>query len=72
MKQGQKPCIKTKRVTDRENSKAMNEVKAVENKSKNPQSCLGTSSMQKKVPTSHKLQDHDEYERTETFWPKRT
>ena len=47
-------------------------MKAVENISKNPQSCLGTSSMQKKVPTSHKLQDHDEYERTETFWPKRT
>ena len=44
---------------DREKSKAMNEVKAVENISKNPQSCLGTSSMQKKVPTSHKLQDHD-------------
>ena len=72
MKQGQKSCIKTKMVIDREKSKAMNEVKEVENISKNPQSCLGTCSMQKKVPTSHKLQDHDEYERTETFWPKRT
>ena len=39
-------------------SKTLSEVKLVENISKNTQSFLETSPMQKKVLLSHKLQDH--------------
>ena len=39
-------------------SKTLNEVKLVENISKNPQSFLEISPMQKEVLLSHKLQDH--------------
>ena len=39
-------------------SKTLREVKPVENKSKNPQSFLETSPVQKQVLLPHKLQDH--------------
>ena len=39
-------------------SKTLNEVKPVENISKNPQSFLEISPVQKEVLLSHKLQDH--------------
>ena len=39
-------------------NKTMSEVKPVENMRKNPRSFLETSSMQKEVLPSHKLQDH--------------
>ena len=39
-------------------SKTLSEVKSVENISKNPQSFLEISPMQKEVLSSHKLQDH--------------
>ena len=39
-------------------SKTLSEVKSVENISKNPQSFLQISPMQKEVLPSHKLQDH--------------
>ena len=48
-----------KKVTDRgKRSKTLSEVKPVENISKNLQSFLDISSMQKEVLLSHKLQDH--------------
>ena len=47
------------KVIDRgKRSTALNEVKPVENKSKNPQSFLETSSAEKEVLLSHRLQDH--------------
>ena len=59
MKLNQKPCITTKKMIDREKrSKTLNEVKLVENISKNPQSFLEISSVQKEVLLPHKLQDH--------------
>ena len=59
MKLIQKQCRKMKKVTDREKrSKTLSEVKPVENISKNLQSFLDISSMQKEVLLSHKLQDH--------------
>ena len=59
MKQNQKPCIKTKKVIDREKGiKKMSEVKPVGNISKNPQSFLEISLVQKEVLLSYKLQDH--------------
>ena len=49
-----------KKVIDRgKRSKTLSEVKLVENISKNLQSFLGISLVQKKVLLSHKLQDHD-------------
>ena len=39
-------------------SKTLSEVKPVENISKNPQSFLEISPVQKEVVPSHKLQDH--------------
>ena len=64
MKQNQKLCIKTKKVIHREKrSKTLSEVKPVENISKNLQSFLEISTMQKEVLPSHKLQDHvNEYQ----------
>ena len=59
MKQNQKPCTKLKKVIDRgKRSKTLSEVKLVENISKNPQSFLEISLMQKEVLLLHKLQDH--------------
>ena len=53
-----KTVHKTKKVTDRgKRSKTLSEVKLVKNISKNPQSFLEISSVQKEVPLSHKLQD---------------
>ena len=58
-KQDQKPCIKTKKVIDREKkSKALSEVKPFENLSKNPLSFLKIGSMQKEVLLLLKLQGH--------------
>ena len=46
-------------MTDRgKRSKTPSEVKLVENKSKNPQSFLEISPVQKEALLSHKLQDH--------------
>ena len=42
----------------RKRSKTLSEVKLVENMSKNPESFLEISPVQKEVPLSHKLQDH--------------
>ena len=47
-----------KKVINRERSKTLSEVKPVENISKNPQSFLEISPVQKEVLRSHKLQDH--------------
>ena len=48
-----------KKVIDRgKKSKTLSEVKPVENISKNPQSFLEISPVQKEVLPSHKLQDH--------------
>ena len=59
MKWNKKSCIKTKKVIDREKrSKALNEVKPVENISKNLQSFLETTRVQKQVLLLHKLEDH--------------
>ena len=59
MKWNKKSCIKTKKVIDREKrSKALNEVKPVENMSKNLQSFLDTTRVQKQVLLLHKLEDH--------------
>ena len=56
MKQNQKPCTKTKKVVDRgKRSKTLSEVKPVENISKNLQSFLEISPVQKEVLPSHKL-----------------
>ena len=50
---------KRKKVTDRgKRSKTLNEVKPAENISKNPQSLLEMSPVQKEVVPSHKLQNH--------------
>ena len=54
-----KPCIKTKKVINRgKRSKTLSEAKPVENISKNLQSFLKISPMQKEVLLSHKLRDH--------------
>ena len=58
MKQNQKLCTKTKKVIDRgKRSKKLSEVKPIEN-SKNLQSFLEISPVQKNVLPSHKLRDH--------------
>ena len=55
-------CIKAKKEINRgKRSKTLSEVKTVENISKNTQSFLEISPMEKEVLPSHKLQDH-EYE----------
>ena len=55
----QKPCTTIKKVIDRgKRSKTLSEVKLVENISKNLQSFLEISPVQKEVLLSHKLQDH--------------
>ena len=54
-----KPCIKKKKTIDGgKRSKTLSEVKPVENISKNPQSFLEISPVQKEVVPSHKLRDH--------------
>ena len=59
MKQNQKPCTEAKKVIDRgKRNKTISEVKPVENTSKNLQSFLEISPVQKKVLPLHKLQDH--------------
>ena len=59
MKQNQKPCITRKKVIDRgKRSKTLSEVKQVKNISKNLQSFLEISPMQKEVLPSHKLRHH--------------
>ena len=59
MKQNQKLYKATKKVIDRrKRSKALSEVKLVENISKDRQSFLEISPVQKEVILSHKLQDH--------------
>ena len=40
-------------------SKALNEVKPIENMNKNPQSFLEISPVQKEASSSQKLQDHE-------------
>ena len=55
----QKPSIMTKKVIDRgKRSKTLSEVKQVENISKDLQSFLEISHIQKEALTSHKLHDH--------------
>ena len=55
----QKPCITIKNVIDRgKRSKALSEVKLVENISKNLQSFLERSPVQKEIFLSNNLQDH--------------
>ena len=55
----EKPCTKTKRVIDRgKRSKTLNEVKPIENISKNLQSFLKIRPVQKEVLPLHKLGDH--------------
>ena len=62
MKQNQKACITTKMVIDRgKRSNTLSEVKLFGNISKNLQSFLEISPVQRKVLLSHKLQAH-EYE----------
>ena len=56
MKQNQKQCIKT--VDRGKRNKTLSEVKPLENISKNLQSFLEISPMQKEVLPSHNLQDH--------------
>ena len=59
MKQNQKPCTKTKKVIDKgKKGKTLSEVKPIENMSKNLQSFLVISLMQKEVLPPHKLRDH--------------
>ena len=59
MKKNQKPCITTKKVVNRgKRSKTLSEVKQVENISKNLQSFLEISYVQKEALPSHKLQEH--------------
>ena len=59
MKKNQKLCRKVKKVIDRgKRSKTLREVKPVKNISKNLQSFLEISCMQKEVLPSHKLEDH--------------
>ena len=59
MKQNKKLCRITKKVINRgKRSKTPSEVKLVENKSKNSQSFLEISPVQKEALLSHKLQDH--------------
>ena len=54
-----KPCITTKKVIDGgKRSKTLSEVKLVENISKNLQSSLEISPMQKDFLLSYKLRDH--------------
>ena len=54
-----KPCIKTEKVIDRgKRCKTRSEVKPVENISKNLQSLLEISRVQKEVFLKHKLEDH--------------
>ena len=49
----------TKKVIDRgKGSKTLSEAKVIKNKSKNPQSFLVISPVQKEALLSHKLQDH--------------
>ena len=58
MKQNEKLCIKMKKVIDRgKRSKTLSEVKPVKNISKNLQSFLEISHMQKEVFPLHKLQE---------------
>ena len=48
-----------KKVVNRgKRSKTLNEIKPVKNRSKNPQSFLEISPMQKEILPSHKLRDH--------------
>ena len=59
LKLGIRNSIKMKKVIDSgERSKTLSEVKPVENISKNLQSFLEISPMQKEVLLSHKLRDH--------------
>ena len=59
MKQNEKPSITTKNMIDRgKRSKTLSEIKQVENISKNMQSFLEKSPVQKEVLPSHKLRDH--------------
>ena len=48
----------TKVIDRRKRSKTLSEIKPADNISKNPQSFLEISPVQKEVPLSHKLQDH--------------
>ena len=59
MKYNQKLCTETKKVIDRRKRiKTLSEVKPIENISKNPQSFLEISPVQKEVLPSHKLRNH--------------
>ena len=58
MKSNQKLCTKTKVIDRGKRKRTLSQVKPVENISKNQQSFLEISPVQKKVLPSHKLQDH--------------
>ena len=59
MKYNQKQCTKTETVIDRgKRRKKLAKVKPVENISKNLESFLETSPLQKEFLSSHKLRDH--------------
>ena len=59
MKQNQNPDTNKKKVIDRgKRSKILNEVKPVENVSRNLQNFVEISPVQKEVLPSHKLGDH--------------
>ena len=58
MKQNQKTYTETKKVINRGKSKRLSEVKPAENESKNLQSFLEISPMQKQVIPSRKLHDN--------------
>ena len=61
MKSHQTLCTKKKMIINRgKRSKTPNEVKPVENVSKNPESFVKISPVQKEVPHLHKLQDSAE------------
>ena len=54
-----KKCVTTKKMIDRgKRGKTLSEVKLAENISKNSQSFLEISPVQKEVLISHKLEDH--------------
>ena len=54
-----KKCVTTKKMIDRgKRGKTLSEVKLAENISKNSQSFLEISPVQKEVLLSHKLEDH--------------
>ena len=58
MKWHQKPYTKTKVIDRGKKSKTLTEVKPAENINKNPENFLTIVPCKRKVPPSHKFQDH--------------